>query len=127
VCVVHDGDLPCPIYGDNSFTEPHVFYDGTEDGRQCSDCACGPPLGSVCTATISIYKGGDDMCSGAVVAQHVVSSVEPVCMDIAPPGQALGSKSAGPTVYAPGKCEPTGGKSSGVATEIGPTTFCCVP
>ncbi|MEO7593456.1 MAG: hypothetical protein ABI134_19740, partial [Byssovorax sp.] len=91
---------------------------------QCSACTCGAPTGSACTAAISIYK--DATCS-APLSQIAISSVAPVCLDIALPGQALGSKSTGPTTYLPGTCPAMGGDGSGIATPTEPTTLCCRP
>jgi hypothetical protein len=106
-----------------SFTERYVFSDEAEEG--CVDCACGPPEGSVCKATVSMYENGQ--CGGPPLLQLPISSVDPVCVDIAPPGQALGSKSAGPTTYVPGTCQPTGGQGNGKITPVTPATFCCRP
>lgn len=96
-CVFQKGINECPATPGNVFTEQHVFYQGVQDDRQCSACSCGAPTGSACTATISIYKGNDLTCgSSPVVPGITVSSAGPVCLDIALPGQALGSKLAGP-------------------------------
>jgi hypothetical protein len=56
-----------------------------------------------------------------------ISSNGPTCVDIQPPGLALGSKSAGPVIYTPGSCQPSGGKAIGSAEGTVPTTFCCLP
>jgi hypothetical protein len=67
-------------------------------------------------------------CSGSTVANGItISSAGPVCLDIALPGQALGSKSAGPTTYLPGTCQPLGGDASGSVTKTEPATLCCRP
>lgn len=125
VCVTHEGEHDCPSYPGAVFTEQHIFYEGAKDDRQCSACTCGPPMGSLCTAMVSVYAGG--MCGGLIVDQGTVSSVSSRCVDIQPPGQALGSKSAGPMTYFPGACQPTGGDPSGVATGNDASTFCCRP
>ena len=129
LCIFHEGERDCLDEGSGSvFTERHVFYEGVEDARQCSACTCGAPTGSACTATISIYKGADLTCSGPTVANGItISSAGPVCLDIALPGQALGSKSAGPTTYLPGMCPAMGGDASGSAVKINPATLCCRP
>src|SRR5512132_4121113 len=100
VCISHEGEMDCPTEPRAVFTERHIFYKGVKDDRQCSACTCGAPVGSACTAAISIYKGNDLTCSGPALDQKTVSSTGPTCIDILLPGQALGSKSAGP--------EPTG-------------------
>jgi hypothetical protein len=106
-----------------SFTERYVFSDEAEEG--CVDCTCGPPEGSMCKATVSVYENG--LCGGPPFLQLPISSVDQTCVDIAPPGQALGSKSAGPTTYVPGACQPQGGQVNGKITPITPATFCCRP
>lgn len=99
--IARDGERTCPSDPNNVFTERHVFYQGVEDNRQCSACTCGAPTGSTCTATIAIYKGADLTCTGPTVTQTTINSAGPVCFDIALPGQALESKSAGATTYLP--------------------------
>ena len=126
LCIFRDGESDCPTDPGNIFTERHIFYEGVEDMRQCSACTCGAPAGSACAATISIY-GNDLTCNGPTFAQIPISSTKPACLDITLPGQALGSKSAGPTTYLPGTCPPEGGVASGSATPIGPSTLCCRP
>ena len=127
LCIFQNGENDCPTEPGNVFTEQHVFYKGVEDDRQCSACTCGAPTGSACTATISINKGNDLTCSGPTFAQIPISSVGPVCVDIALPGQALGSKSAGPTTDLPGTCPAMGGDASGIAVKTKPATLCCRP
>jgi hypothetical protein len=121
LCIMKNGDNDCPA--NVSFTEKHMFYDRADEA--CADCGCGPPVGSACKAMLSIYEDG--VCAGPLVDQVSVSSVSPKCLDIQPPGQGLGSKSAAPPVYLPGACEPTGGQATGVITGINPTTLCCRP
>ena len=125
VCIFYDGERVCPddIQG-NTFTEQHVFYQGVQDDRQCSACSCGAPTGSACTATISIYKNAN--CS-ALLDQKTIDSSSETCTDIKLPGQALGSKSAGPTTYLPGTCPAMGGDGSGIAIPTNPATLCCRP
>jgi hypothetical protein len=127
-CIFYDGERACPDDEPGDvFTEQHVFYNGIKDDRQCSACTCGAPTGSACTGTIAIYKGNDLTCSGQALDQKSISSVGPVCLDIALPGQPLGSKSAGPTTYLPGTCPAVGGEGSGIAIPIEPATLCCRP
>lgn len=121
LCIFNEGDRDCPI--DVSFTERHVFYDRAEEA--CEDCSCGPPTGSICKTMLSVYEDG--ACSGSLVDQVSISSAAPVCVEVAPPGQALGSKSAAPTSYVPGTCQPQGGEANGLITGVNPSTFCCRP
>jgi hypothetical protein len=129
LCIFQNGENDCP--GDdvpgNVFTKRHIFYQGVQDDRQCSSCTCGAPAGSMCTGMLSIYKGGDLTCSGQILEHKGVSSEGPVCLDLAPPGLALGSKSADATTYLPGTCPATGGDASGIAVKTNPATLCCRP
>jgi hypothetical protein len=127
LCIFHDNEKSCPPPEGDMFTEQHVFYGGVKDDRQCSACGCGSAVGSLCLATISIYKDANPTCSGQAHEKIQVGSEGPICLDIAPPGQALGSKSSGPTTYVPGVCQATGGQHSGNAVAIEPSTFCCRP
>jgi hypothetical protein len=128
LCIYRESERACPTEPGNVFTERHTFYKGVDDDRQCSTCTCGVPTGSTCTAEVSIYKGNDLTCSGPTVAKGItISSSSPTCIDIQLPGQALGSKSAGPTTYIPGTCPPLGGDASGSASPTDPDTFCCRP
>lgn len=127
VCITTRGEYTCPPTPGSVYTERHIFYNGIKDDRQCSTCTCGPPMGSACTADISIYQGAGGTCGGSIVEQLSISSVSSKCVDIQPPGQALGGKSAGPTTYSPGACEPMGGSPSGIATTGESFTFCCRP
>jgi hypothetical protein len=126
LCIFQKGDNDCPIEPGNVFTERHLFYSGAQDDRQCSTCTCGAPTGSVCTATVSIYKGNDVTCNVPTVMLPI-SSMKTTCVDIQLPGQPLGSKSAGPTTYIPGICPSGGGDASGSASQTGPATLCCRP
>ena len=128
ICIFHEGERPCPNDDpEDVFTEQHVFYQGVQDDRQCSDCNCGAPTGSACKAQLSIYEGNDLTCSGPTFAQIPISSIDYACLDITLPNQALGSKSIGPTTYVPGTCPAMGGSASGSATKMEPSTFCCRP
>jgi hypothetical protein len=127
LCIFSDRERACPTFQGNLFTERHVFYQGVQDNRECSACTCGAPTGSACTAAISIYKGNDLTCSGPALVSIPVSSLKETCIDIQLPGQALGSKSAGPTTYLPGTCPAMGGDGSGIAIPTEPATLCCRP
>ena len=125
VCVVQNGDQECPSFAGSLFTEKHVAYQRIADDRQCSACTCGPPSGSLCTAMVSVYGDASEVCGGALLDQVTISSAGSKCFDIQPPGQGLGGKSAGPTTYVPGTCQPMGGDAVGSATASNPVTFCC--
>jgi len=132
LCIADDGDRPCPNSdSDSNFTERYVFYAGVDDQRQCTACTCGPPNGSMCTAKVSVYQNSDNTCSGPTVYPSIgISSVMPTCVDINPPGQPLGSKSATSPAYIPGECAPVPGvvdPDGGTAIPQWPITICCQP
>jgi hypothetical protein len=130
LCIFRDGEHACPTEPENMFTERHVFYEGVEDDRQCSACTCGPPTGSLCTATVSIYTDANLTCntnSGPPLVPLPISSEGSACVDIQPPGPSLGAKSAGSTTYHPGTCPAMGGDASGSAIKTEPATLCCRP
>ncbi|MFS8068753.1 MAG: hypothetical protein ACMG6S_20525 [Byssovorax sp.] len=102
----------------------HVFYKGLTDTRACTSCACSAPVGSTCSAQLSVYK--DNACS-SLVGTSTVTATQPFCTDIQPMGSALGSKLATEPVYAPGACQVSGGEAVGEALPEEPSTFCCLP
>ncbi|MEP7123215.1 MAG: hypothetical protein ABJE95_19965 [Byssovorax sp.] len=121
-CLVHVGDKECP----GAYSVRHVFYDGFVDTRACTACACSAPIGGACSAVVSVFK--DDACSpSALVVAGTIDATGPVCLDVAPSGQALGSKLATAPVYAPGACQVSGGEPTGQALPAEPSTYCCLP
>jgi hypothetical protein len=118
-CLLQKGDNDCP----DTYPERHVFYKGFTDTRECTPCACSAPVGSTCSALVSVYK--DAACSVLSGAVGIDSS-SPACIDLLPSGQALGSKQATEPVYTPGVCQASGGEAIGAAVAEEPSTFCCL-
>jgi hypothetical protein len=121
-CISLREDSPCPT---GPYSERHLAFDALKDNRGCAPCSCGPAVGNSCTASISVFK--DDACTLPLLGTVPVSSNGPSCFDLQPPGPPLGSKSAGPIIYSPGVCQPSGGVPTGSADGVSPTTFCCLP
>jgi hypothetical protein len=128
LCIHQDDDLPksqykfaCP----SDWPELHVLYDDAEDKRKCTDCTC-TPVGSLCDAVISVYT--DNACQTIPDTNNVTLNPD-FCINLAPPGQALGSKSAGHPTYIPGTCQPMGSEpiDGGTIEAVGPKTWCCKP
>lgn len=119
-CLVREGDKECPA----PYTVRHVFYDDLMDTRSCSPCSCSAPVGGTCSSFVSVFSDGS--CSSPVGAV-TVDATGSKCFDIAPSGQALGSKLATEPVYSPGVCQISGGEPSGEAVPAEPSTFCCLP
>lgn len=124
MCVFQKGDNDCSDHELVPFTEKHVFYKGLQDTRSCTACTCGPAIGSVCAAEVSIYS--DDACASAAVVAVLADSNTPTCHDVMV-GSGLGSKAASPPMYEPGACAPSGGEPMGSADPVNPATFCCIP
>ncbi|MDI1449671.1 hypothetical protein [Polyangium sp. 6x1] len=104
----------------------HLYGEQPVDTRGCTTCTCGgDPVGSACVAKLRLY--GDGACS--LEADKVgLSSFGEQCVNVQPPGQALGSKAITDLSYVPGLCLTTGGEPTGAASED-PTevvTFCCL-
>jgi hypothetical protein len=115
-CIFREGDHECP----EEYPDKRVFYDGANDTRSCSACACGEPIGSVCSATVTVY--GDTGCTvGPLV--YFMNSNERQCQSLISPA-ALGKK-VDDITYEPGSCPSSGGEPVGSADLIGASTFCC--
>jgi hypothetical protein len=120
VCISQPGEHTCPA------THPtkYVFYKDMDDGRSCTECTCDPPEGSLCTATLSIYK--DEACSVPLPFVNAIDSFKAVCHDLLT-GTDLGSKQITAPVYQPGTCLAQGGDPTGQVDPMEPITYCCLP
>jgi hypothetical protein len=127
LCVVDLGDSLDPCH--DEWPDRHVIHKvDIDDERECTECTCGPPMGSMCTAQVYAYT--DTACGVPVDPGYTVSSAGPKCVDIMPPGQPMASKSATPPTYIPGTCESIPGSfiPDGGALTVTPTfTLCCKP
>ena len=124
-CVVREGtDAPCP---DNYNWARYEMYpeDAVIDERDCEACACGPPEGSACTASVHLYEG--PVCSSQSEQFGMVSPHDQ-CQNIGPPGHALAGKAITDLDYVPGTCAATGGAPKGEAKKdvTRAVTFCCL-
>jgi hypothetical protein len=120
ICVSRQGDDPmvqCP----QGYPARSVYYVDGYDNRECAPCECGPPQGGSCSSIVTVYA--DDACSVQVGSVTAMSS-GPMCVSI-PDGSPLGSKQAGPPMYTPGSCQPSGGEQTGSVQPNDPFTFCC--
>jgi hypothetical protein len=104
---VGGGEGPCPDGWPNMRL---LFFDVSECG-----CACGAPMGSRCSSTLSLYADG--ACSELLGSSTISSDEEGGCID-ATPGSPFGSKSATPPLYQSGTCTPSQVPPS-------PVTLCC--
>ena len=122
-CISQKGEpkvLACPT----TYPDRHVVYDGVDDTRACSPCACGTPIGAKCSGPISFFN--DSACGTGAILTLTATSDASICGGV-PMGSALGSKSAGPVTFTPSTCEASGGETAEVAKLVGPSIFCCLP
>lgn len=126
-CIYLHGEHECPAaWSDDRRVVYEVTADkrGFFDGRGCTPCACGAPIGSACTAHFRTFEDG--ACSKLIADDPIGSLFGEQCTNI-PPGIAIGSKEVSPLMYFSGVCEPIGGEPIG---EVKPdpdraVTFCC--
>jgi hypothetical protein len=121
VCALTAGDVDCP--SDTPYSDKYVFYQGADDTRACSPCACASVPGT-CSGLLSAYADG---ACGSVVASVLIGSSLPQCDNVSIlASTTLGSKSIQSVAYTPGACTPSGGVASGAVTPLSPATFCCL-
>jgi hypothetical protein len=121
VCVAEDGDADCP---GSPYTEKHLAFTGTQDGRSCSTCTCGAPSGGKCKVKVSTYA--DNACASEVDGLTIDSTMPEWCLPLS--AGPLLSKSATLVADEPGSCQPAdGGVPIGSVTQTGTTTLCCIP
>jgi hypothetical protein len=126
-CIYKRGEHECPAdwSGDRRVVyERSADKPGYIDDRNCSPCACGAPVGSGCTALLSVF--GDSACTKLILADPITSFFTDQCTNIAP-GIAIGSKEITSLAYLSGSCEVLGGEPIGAAIpdEKQAVTFCC--
>ncbi|WP_170319464.1 hypothetical protein [Polyangium spumosum] len=95
------------------------------DDRGCEDCACGPPEGGGCKASIRLYN--DEACTSQFEQGGLASGYEK-CINVVTPGRAIGAKAITDLEYVPGACASGGGTPRGLAAEDASraVTFCCL-
>jgi len=116
----------CPNnYNDSG---PYLIYqDNPIDDRGCSACSCGAPKDGVCIASLRLYSDG--LCTNQL-NDNQLGSTDPFCVDLVPPGLALGAKTISNLSYVPGTCSVSGGEPIGTVVpndseNSGVVTFCC--
>ncbi|HRI65759.1 MAG TPA: hypothetical protein PK156_16045 [Polyangium sp.] len=127
-CIYKRGEHECPAAWSN---DRFVVYERTADkpgyidGRDCTPCSCGTPMGSACTGRFRTFEDGT--CTN-LLADVQVSSLGEQCTNFFPPGPAVGSKEITGLTYLPGFCEVTGGEPIGkVTADPGQAvTVCCM-
>lgn len=112
LCIYTPGDTTCPAA---EFTERQVFFDGATDGRACSACTCGSPVGSCSGGTMTLHAGGT--CSGGSTTLPIGACLQAnVC-------NFKYATASTPSV----SCAASKSTLSGALTAANPITFCCKP
>ncbi|TKD09148.1 hypothetical protein [Polyangium fumosum] len=124
LCVSRSGEHQCP--GNYKYARFVMYGEEPLDERGCRACECGgEPEGSACLATLRLYS---DATCGDEADKVGVSSFGDQCVNVHPPGRALGSKAITNLAYTPGTCSATGGEPTGNARGAPgeAVTFCCL-
>ena len=110
----------------NDYGPRWTYQDNPIDDRGCSECACGAPQNGLCTATLRLFS--DASCT-VELNKNTMGSTGSFCVDLVPPGPALGSKTISDLSYVPGTCSVTGGVPVGAVIPNddakSAVTFCC--
>lgn len=126
-CIYRHGDHACPAAWSG---ERFVVYERTDDkpgyidGRDCTPCSCGTPIGSACVGHFRTFADG--ACT-KLLSDDQIASYGEQCTNYFPPGPAVGSKEITGLTYLAGFCEPAGGEPIGeVTADPGQAvTVCC--
>ncbi len=123
VCTLRAGDptdLDCP----DGYPEKFVAYKDFIEGRTCSACTCGTPMGSTCTGSITIFQDG--ACTMPLVASASIDAKGSKCLDLSS-GAPLLSKSASPLpTFTAGACVAEGGTPKTNAVPHLAEVICCL-
>jgi hypothetical protein len=112
VCIYNDGESSCPA----PYEERILAYDGVDDTRDCTTCACGTVEGS-CEGTLNFASA----CSGLPILYDSISVHG--CKNLSAGSASVATLSLEPG----GSCTPTQSVATGDATPSGAVSFCCLP
>jgi hypothetical protein len=123
-CIFQRGEHACPA----TYPVQRLAFEGIDDNRYCSSCACEEPKHSTCTSMVSAFSvftdaDGCQQPEGSVMTNEVDTQ----CLSLAP-GVVTNIQGilASPPVYEAGTCKPSGGEVIGEAELVGLSTFCCL-
>jgi hypothetical protein len=123
-CIGRDGDVACPA----SYPDKRLLYDGAyQDGRGCTTCSCGSPVGSSCQCTggnCGIGVHGQANCQGGLLGFIPVGGN---CGSFTTNSNTVGVILVGAQVSSAGVCPAAITQPTGSVTPTGPITVCCVP
>ncbi|MDI3290841.1 hypothetical protein QHF83_46440 [Polyangium sp. 15x6] len=93
------------------------------DDLGCEACECGA-VGSACMGSLRLY---DDAVCSSQFAQASLASTKEKCVDVLPPGRAIGAKAVTGVTYVHGTCSRSGGTPKGSASpnKNSASTFSC--
>ncbi len=123
-CVYTDGvQKECPA--NYNFARYEMHPEVAIDDRGCDACACGSIEASRCDASLRLYN--DATCSSEFEKLALASPYDK-CVDIVPPGRAIGAKAITDLAYVQGTCASAGGAPKGGAfpDPTSAVTFCCL-
>jgi hypothetical protein len=123
LCIFQGGDVSCPA---GSYSQQHVFYSSTNDGRACSSCTCAEATGGTCTGgTVAVATSiSGSACAGTMDSIPTDGNCYSVTLGS---GNDFVWATAPQTAATGGTCAPQGSTASGSVTPAGPTTVCCQP
>lgn len=125
-CVYAEGDYELNDCPNEYNASVHHFYPYEPlDGRECSECSCGAPIGSACIGNLRVYE---DATCAKEFANAPLGSMGEGCVNIIPAARTVGAKRVTDLAYLPGTCGPIGGEPKGTASPSTgkAVTFCCM-
>lgn len=119
-CIFLRGEIAeCPL----GYPNKRVFYSAIDTSSVgCTACACSPPVGGACDATLLGWS--ETGCAGSAIATGDISLTTPDCNEPLA-GFDLASMEADWVQNIPGTCTASGGEPFGEAHPAEPATFCC--
>ncbi len=123
-CIEHPGDVACPA----GYGVATTFEDGSvADTRDCEDCICDAPSGSLCECsgtnqcTVRLYPTG---CNGNTPTSFPANGVDCVAIST-PEDNSSEVMLTGASVSSEGQCQPSTPDPTGGVSPTGSTTVCC--
>ena len=111
LCISQTGASACPS---GAYTVAHTYYKSSSDGRSCTPCTCGSPVGVACSATVTAF--GNTTCTGGPTRETAPMGCS---------GDHIASAIAAASTPSGGSCAPVGGQPAGSVTPAMGRTVCC--
>jgi hypothetical protein len=117
-CVARTGNQACPA----GYADRHVLFQGIDDQRSCTSCACGTPTSACQGAEVRHH---DSQITGCIPPGTLFSTTCSA-LDIHPSYGSYKRGSTAPTLP-DAKCSPSTSSVTGTAAPSEPLTVCCLP